>query len=77
MNRGHFPTQKTEPKDLNLSVCGFASLQCREACLSVRLLIYSSDQPASPGEAGASTETDEEANGEASLAALLIGAADV
>src|SRR5947208_15620631 len=36
---------------------GFASLQCGEACLSVQVLVYSSDQPASPGEAGASTET--------------------
>ena len=35
------------------------------------------DQPASPGEAGASTEINKEANGEASLAALRTGKAVV
>jgi hypothetical protein len=56
---------------------GLASLQSGEACLSVRLLIYSSDQPASPGKAGASTKTNKEANGEASLTALQRGKAGV
>jgi hypothetical protein len=45
--------------DNNLKPCLFRLrlIAVRRDCLSVRLLIHKSDQPASPGEAGASTET--------------------
>jgi len=48
-----FPTQK---QALNLYFA-LRLVQCGEARLSVRPLIYGYDQPASPSEAGASAET--------------------
>ena len=50
---GMFPTQK---QALNLYFA-LRLVECGEARLSVRPFIYGYDQPASLGEAGASTET--------------------
>jgi len=77
VDKGHFPTKKTEPKDLNPSILALPRCSPERLASPAGCLFYGSDQPASPGEAGASTETNKEANGEASLAALLIAAADV